>query len=464
MSLESFKKSYNNSDIPQLRKFIKKPKVLSTHKFMTYVEKSFTTNRAVYDILILILFNKYDLDKIAVDMIDRDNVDLMENIFTSFTTDLVLDYERLIPLTVPRGRVSMAKMIYEYNHGNEDSYEVVNRLLRRYEFVYDENKNSIDSLVLALCKRNDDHAKLIIPYINPNFWDDFAIKYATQYNSSILKILLSHNMVDPGVDDNFPLKIAIENCYRIANELLKHPLVAVNNINLSFIEYLIEYNCLCVAERLLRCENNNIIRLFKKPEIINAMIEYHNDITYLAIKLGIFNKKKLLNISNSYLANFKIDDTYVIKPYDQNLDPVQIYKKAIEYDDIDQVKSIRNYPISITPYFLLHYLVKYGQICDTDSYKYVWNNILKKYNPTILLITAAQPYKYDPADLFKEIFKIVKDNPILDYEEVYLECDCDNHYYEKEFMEKKIKENYNTKEYKKFYRKYIEEWSDNEYC
>jgi hypothetical protein len=58
MSLGAFKKAYQKSDTEILRKYIKNPKLLSTHKFMTCVEKSFTTNRNVYDVLLLILFNQ----------------------------------------------------------------------------------------------------------------------------------------------------------------------------------------------------------------------------------------------------------------------------------------------------------------------------------------------------------------------------------------------------------------------
>lgn len=65
---------------------------------MTYLEESFITNREVYNILILILFNQYDLNRIISDVIDRDNVDLLENILSN-DVDVELD-ETLIEKTV----------------------------------------------------------------------------------------------------------------------------------------------------------------------------------------------------------------------------------------------------------------------------------------------------------------------------------------------------------------------------
>src|SRR5271165_6145666 len=113
----AFKKAYRNADIDQLKKYIKRPAELSIKKFMNITEKSFIANPEVYNVLVLILLNQYDLNEVTIDLINRDNIDLMESIF-SYNTELVLDHEKLIPLTVPTGRVSMAKMIYEYNHPN----------------------------------------------------------------------------------------------------------------------------------------------------------------------------------------------------------------------------------------------------------------------------------------------------------------------------------------------------------
>src|SRR5208282_4620416 len=106
MSLKKFKKAYNNSDIKTLRKYINGPKIIeSTRKFITYVEKSFWTNRNIYDVLVLILFNQYNLNRAVKIIIDTDNVDLLENILSN-DVGIELD-ENLILLTVPKGRVSM---------------------------------------------------------------------------------------------------------------------------------------------------------------------------------------------------------------------------------------------------------------------------------------------------------------------------------------------------------------------
>lgn len=389
--MESFEKAYANSDLVRLRKYIKLDKILSTKKFMNYVEESFKINREVYDILVLVLLNQYDLNEVVIDIIVRDNIDLMESIF-SYNTDLVLDYEKLIPLAVPKGRISMAKMIYEYNHGNEDSYDIVIMLLEKYEFIINKNEKSIDSFVVALYNGCDSRVKKTLPYINPDFWDNFSIKIAMReygVNRSNIKKLLLHSAVDPGVDNNYQLKNAIKkgNYYK-ANELLKHPLVAIDNINRNFIMYLIKNNCLCVSERILR-SNNDVIIIFKEMPIIDLLIECHNDVTYIAIKLGIFDVVQLINFYpeqkrkiKKYLRNFEMDDMYVCKPYEFNLESHQIFEEAIEYDDMDLAKSICNYPISIGIDRLFDHL-KYSKFgCKTKSVSsYIWNEILKEYDP-----------------------------------------------------------------------------------
>lgn len=392
-------KAYKNSDVVKLRGYIGQPKILSTEKFTNYLECSFVNNREVYDILVLILLNQYDLNDIVVNMIDRDNIDLMEDIF-NYKTELVLDHKRLIPLTVLKGRISMAKLIYEYNHGNIDSYDSIIYLLEKYKFVIDLNEKSIDSFVLGLYHGYDDYVEKTMPYINPNFWDNFAIKLSVNnYEYSVrkpnAKRLLLHSMVDPGVDNNYPLKIAInKKKYEIANELLKHPLVTVDNITQKFVIYLISHNCLCVAERILRSHDDITMIIFKQLYIINLLIECHNDVTYLAIKLGIFDVVQLINYYpeqkrkiKKYLDHIVMDKIYVVTSYEYNLDPHQIFETAIKTHDMDLAKSIYSYPISMNIGQIFEYL-KYSEFgCKTKSVSsYIWNEILSQYDPNELLI------------------------------------------------------------------------------
>lgn len=70
MSVDKFKKAYNDADIKQLRKYITCPKFISTDKFMNYVETSFTTNIKICDVLVLILLNQYDLNSVTINLID----------------------------------------------------------------------------------------------------------------------------------------------------------------------------------------------------------------------------------------------------------------------------------------------------------------------------------------------------------------------------------------------------------
>lgn len=112
MSVDEFKHAYKNANIKRLRLYIKLPKLLSTNKFITYTETSFTINWEVYDILVLIIFNQYDLTRVISDIIDRDNVDLLEDILSN-DYDVELD-EDLILKTLSKGRINMAKAIYEY--------------------------------------------------------------------------------------------------------------------------------------------------------------------------------------------------------------------------------------------------------------------------------------------------------------------------------------------------------------
>jgi hypothetical protein len=469
MSKEQFKKAYGDSNIKSLRKFIKRSKVLSTKKFVSYIEKSFVRNREVYDVLVLILFNQYDLNKAVKNMIKRDNIDLLENVLNN-NVGIELD-ENLILNTVPKGRVSMAKAIYEYIHGGKDDYEVIAKLLDVHEFVYDEDKHSIDSFVLALYNSYDEDAELIIPYINPGFWNDFAIKYIMIKRpgcmDNVMKILLSHNMVDPGVDDNFILKSILRGdpfVYRIMNELLKHPLVAIEGIDLEFVKYLINDNYLCVVERLLRSGNNEIILLFKISEIIELMCKCHNDVTYLAIKLGIMSIKKLCEVkffygereknAVKYLNNFKIDAHYVMKSYELQLDPEQIYEKALKNNDIRLIKSITNYPISIKVKWLFEHLLNDSEDASEDgdndgetAYDYIWNNVMKQYNPNELLITAGK-YNNDYDGIVDDVLEVIEESElVLDYKYV---GEMTGNAYLKKIMWEEIKTKYNADKCEKF--------------
>lgn len=145
------------------------------------------------------------------------------------------------------------------------------------------------------------------------------------------------------------------------------------------------------------------------------MIEKHNDITYLEIKLEIFSVLKLIksypdNKSEikKYLKNFKMD-VYVL-----NLDPDMIYFNAIDHNDIDLAKSIKSYPKSVDTYFLLEHLRDY----DNRVRRYIYDNVLIEYEPTGLLMEALHRVE------FEKIFNIVSDNPDMNCEYLYYTGTC----------------------------------------
>jgi hypothetical protein len=351
MSIEEFKKSYKEADIKLLSTYVKSDKVISTSKFIDYLEESFIVNRNVYNILVLILFNNYNFNKVILILIVRDNVDVLEDVLH---TDIpkhnrpILN-EKLISLTESTSRISMAKAIYEYIYGSGKTYNIVMGLLIESEFKFDpaKNINSIDSFVLALYKGKFENPERMIPFkdaerILPSisqldFWDNFTIKFAVYHSVPIkfLRKILLNNTIDPGVDDNFALNDAINNEeYEMANELLKHPLVSVEHIDKYFIEHVITYNYLCVAKRLLQSENTQILSFFKK--YTDLAIECDNDVTYLAVKLGIITG----DVSDKkYLDNLKIDKKYCMLPYELNLDPIQIIKLSFKEDNVELAKA-----------------------------------------------------------------------------------------------------------------------------
>lgn len=229
------------------------------------------------------------------------------------------------------------------------------------------------------------------------------------------------------------------------NELLKHPLVPLTYITSRCIQCLIQYNFICSAEKVLRLGGNDIVAKFKKERMVDLIIEYHNDVIYLAIKLGIFNVSELIdyypeqkiNIKKN-LASLKLDKEYVHKPYESNLDSKQILKIALKDNDVDLAKNIKNYSVSIHIEKLLEILEKY----DNDVTNYICNEASVTYHPNILLP------EIESYDIFKKIFNtMVKNDTDIDCKYIYLN-QCDGEI--QDFILKYIKKEYSDKYYKKF--------------
>jgi hypothetical protein len=453
MSKEDFAKAYENADTKKLKKYINNSKVLSAKEIVKYMTNSLPTPK-IFDIILQISFAQYNFNKIVSAIIELDNVELLEKVL-AYDDSQKLNID-LIQKTVPKGRISMAKMIWECNHEQSDDLEIVIRLIGTYKFVYSNNENSIDSFILAVWYDDNKHAKNIISHINPNFWNDFAIRFCIRIgNSDLVKELLCHPMVDPGVDNNFCLKLALkDNLYGTTNRLLKHPLVSVTDINIHFACTIIRENFLCVAERLLRTDND-IVSLFKGDRCINVLLKVHNDITYLAIKLGILDVNALLQKYpidkkriKRYLRNFHLNEPYVMRPYIENLDPEQIYKMSLKNDDIDLAKSITCYPISIKPTVLFQYLEGYDQ---GDVYNYVWNMIIKEYDPNLIFRNQYSVFSICCQNgRISKLFKLVRNDPRFNYGLIYENYSNRN----RKIMRELVMKNYGPKEYANFCKKY----------
>jgi hypothetical protein len=466
MSLKEFQKAYNDSNTSKLKKYIKGPSVVPVEKFLKYLTTSFSTNSKVFKILLQILIAQYNLNEVISHIIASNSIDLLEAIF-KYDDCLDINME-LILQTFMFGRLSIAKMIYQYNNKDVDEYSVVLRLLNNFEFEYDDEDNSIDSFVLSLHDGDYKRASEIVGYITPNFWNDFAIRYCVEFYKSdmteLIRKLLGHNSVDPGVESNMLLKSAVKNKhYMLVNELLKHPLVQPDCVNIGFIKMMICNNGFSVAERLMRSGDKTMLLLFKQPCIIEDMLEAHNSITYLAVKLGIIDENELIGAHledekriKKNLREFQMEPEYCLKPYHLNLDPMDKFVFALKENDVEQLKTIENFPISIGPFLLMRAL-EFTQ--PNDVHRYIWNHIFKQYDQTELLvqrfIVYAQHDKLEllTKELIEDMFYQFQADPKFDAEVVYDICDCD---IIRKIMRELIKETSSKSEYKKFCKKFGE--------
>jgi hypothetical protein len=467
MSLEEFKQAYDTSNITVLKKYIKNPKILSVKQIVKYASSSFLVQPKVFDIIIQILFTHYEINKVIPIITGLGNNALLEYLL-NYDDSLKLN-ENLIDDAVSEGQIYMAKIIYEYIYEeDEDDLHIISKLFQTYYWPYNPEENSIDSFILAMCYQNYQHAIEIVDHVVPNFWNDFPIRYCvtyfTRYTSLLFEKLLAHDAVDPGANNNYALKTAIKRNNRyVALELLKHPLVQIENINSELVCGIIEKYQVCVAERLLRSEDNNIISLFKQPHIIDMMIMTHNIVTYLAIKLDIFPVELLLETYPDEKSQIKknlrkiiIEEPYTLKPYKLNLDPMDLLYIAYETEDLDTAKQIKDYSLTVEPMLFLSLLNHYS---DTKIGNYMWKNIIKEYDPNCLLFCQIilQHEHPEETEVIK-LFDIIKDDPKLDCENIYAKsrmlhdetlwaiCTVT--------MQELIKKKNSTKDYEKFCLKY----------
>lgn len=389
-------------------------------KFMLSVQKSFGADRKNYDKLMTTLFQKFDLNKVVEYVVELDNIELLDDILSN-NVEIELNENYLIKLAAAKGRVTMGKAIYEFIHcrrdidssGDDDcdNYDNILELLRTYDFDCDmvENEKSIDSCVLLAYKLGTDDSFLcdddvideMFSAVRCDFWNGFMIRYICEHcDGYVLKPILSDPRIDPGMHycrSKFSL------C-----ELLRHPNVPVSNIDYGFVRFIIELNKVSVVEKIIATRYG---KLFKTPKAIELLCYRVNDVTALAIKLGIIElsqiKKCKRKIMKQYLNEHEFNHPYVSKPYHLNFDSVDILEMAIKNNDIDSAKSIKFYSISIHPYDLLEYLAEYAHL-DNDVCMYIWKHKLVEYDPVELLEQAPKHR------LLEKVFNVVRDDPRLD--------------------------------------------------
>ncbi len=416
-------------------------------KFMAAVSVAFKTDKKSYNKLIPALFKRFDLNKVVEYIIKSDNVDLLEDVL-SYDVDICLDLG-LIDLAVDKWRISMIKCIYEFNGTKLSEYYLVEYIFCTHKIDYRGQRvdeKSIDECILTMV--NGFNADYIIPYIDCSIWDNFLIRYACETDQlKNVRLLLSDMRVDPAVDCDILVRNAIiEGKYELANELMKHPFVSVENVDQKFVDSMIQMNWIHVAEKVMK--NDECLPIFKKWAVLERLYEECNDVSVLAVQLGIIdinklNPKKIKKIKRHMKNLGKVDTVYVPKPYVLCLDPTQIYVNALEENDLDTIKSIENYSISINSWVLFYNLEKHTG--TTKICSYIIKHRLAEYEPEDLCVPLKSSmfdldiehaimkklanHKYDPTEFlishyddprFRKMYAAAKSNPNLDHAKIEL--------------------------------------------
>jgi len=238
-----------------------------------------------YTALIDLLMSSHSADSVIKFLINKNDCESLayiSNMGGEFSRELCED-------TAENGQLTaLISMI-----GSDNSYVHIKEILIKYDFGCNLNYPQ-DSFIIALHKHDLDKTKKILknhPKI-ANTFDNFAIKYVCEHRDlQIVKLLLACDNVDPSVENNFPIKIAkAYQHYPIVLELLKHPLVSINEIDLEAVKRVIKEDHVCIAERMFNEEPEHMWTFFKKKNIIRMTLEQNNNVTSLAIKVGMITE------------------------------------------------------------------------------------------------------------------------------------------------------------------------------
>lgn len=235
-----------------------------------------------YRILGRFLQNYYHPDSVAQMLIDKNDIETIPYAVSGKISPEIYEY------AAKKGRFFALMCI-----SGRSSYIKTRDVLMGYNFVRDD-KYPRDSFMIALRTFDYKFIKKILDD-NPdlaNEDDDFAICYACEYgNVKMVKLLLGYKNVDPAINENFPIKIAMTHQhYSVVLELLKHPAVSVNEIDLNVVKLVIEKDHVCVAERILNEGYDHIVAYFKRRDSICEMLEQNNNVMLSAIRNGIIEK------------------------------------------------------------------------------------------------------------------------------------------------------------------------------
>lgn len=398
MSEQEFKKLIETSDIANLKKYLNYPKVISLTKFVSYLSES---NPNILCVLIKILHSKYDLNDIIKQIITLDQPILLEKVL-SHRTKKIIDIKKIVPLTLPNGRVSMAKSIYEYNC-ELNSFDLVEDLLSKHTFKYNCQEISIDSFVLAMHNRHYKDMERMMKHLDLSFWDNFTVKYTTKHlNIKFLKKILCRTDIDPSANSNFAFRSVVYTNTFKANELMKHPAVPANPTTQNFAHDIILYGWWSSLHKILTTGDKASISQFKEIHMVGAIVRMDTYALYMMIKFNILNEnllsyKKYLNdpeiaslrerlSKNDAIIqkNLKVINENLPKSYIEQVDPVDIYSTALRRNDLTSIKNINNFAIVISPVSLLEQLIIHGKV-NNETVTYVLDHIVDTYTLYSLL-------------------------------------------------------------------------------
>jgi len=245
-------------------------------------ERLFHEDLITYRTLARYLGNYFHPDDIAKMCIDKNDTETLVYASGYAPAHLRKCSPELYEYAAKKGRVFVLKCILDAN-----TYIETRDMLMKYKFVRNDDSPR-DSIMIALQERDHKSIKKILndhPEL-ANEDDDFPICYACEYGDiETVKLLLACKDTNPGTNNDFPIKIAkIYGYHQIIMELLKHPGVSVDEIDLDIAKRIIKGNQVCIAERIFNEGNEHTNAYLKNDDIIRYMLKQNNDVALSAIR------------------------------------------------------------------------------------------------------------------------------------------------------------------------------------